>query len=99
MEETSTGNVIDIETGEPVPVPEQTRDETIHAILESLMNKNEQGRISALICVIIDELGDTSYDASYPEHMPPASYVGALEITKTEILRTVRSMVPSSRGV
>lgn len=88
-------NVIDIDSGEPLPVPLPVRDEVIHQMLEDLIRKNEAGRISALICVLIDDIGDTSYDASYPAHMPPSSYIGALEITKMEILRTVRSTAPS----
>ena len=91
-------NVIDLETGEAIPTPLPVRDEVIHAMLEDLMRKNECGRISALVCVMIDDLGDTSYDLSYPVHMAPAIYVGALEITKQEILRTVRTIVPSNRG-
>lgn len=93
----SPSNVIDIETGDAIPVPLPVRDEVIHAMLQDLMRKNEAGRVSALICVLIDDLGDTSYDCSYPANMPPSSYIGALEITKTEIMRTVRSMAPSQK--
>lgn len=91
-------NVVDIETGDEIPTPPPVRDEVIHAMLEDLMRKNECGHISALICVMLDDLGDTSYDISYPANMPPAVYIGALEITKNEILRTVRSMAPVKNG-
>lgn len=90
-------NVIDLETGEAIPTPLPVRDEVIHQMLEDLMRKNDAGRISALVCTIVDDLGDTTYDSVYPAHMPPAIYIGALEITKLEILRTVRSMTPSRR--
>lgn len=91
-------NVVDIETGERIDAPPAVRDEVVHQMLEDLMRKNETGRISALICVLIDDLGDTSYDCSYPAHMPPSLYVGALEIAKNEILRTVRSIAPPMKG-
>lgn len=91
-------NVIDIETGESIPVPMPARDEVIHAMLTDLMKKNDAGKIAALICVLINDIGDTSYDCTYPANMPPALYVGGLAVAQAEILRTVRSSAPSSKG-
>lgn len=91
------GNVVDIETGEVIPTPLPVRDEVIHSMLQDLMRKNEAGKISALICVLIDDGGDTSYDYSYPVNMPPALYIGGLAVAQAEILRSVRSVTPSSK--
>lgn len=91
-------NVIDLETGEAIPTPLPVRDEVIHKMLEDLMRKNDCGRISAMVVVMIDDLGDSSYDATYPMHMPPSAYIGALEIAKMEIMRTVRSMASPQKG-
>jgi hypothetical protein len=81
--------IVDLRTGEESDAPPPVPNPAIEDVLNSARLHNYQGRVAAVIVVLIDHSNDAFYLPCIPDNMPATVAIGAVRLTEVMLERDI----------